>query len=79
MNPLHWKKEHRLALCLAVGVGFLIGVIPGIEYASPFYCLVYSGYCDPGAGLRYLALIGWPLFGGGIGAAIIYIWQLMRA
>lgn len=86
MNPLHWKREHQRALLLSIGVGVLLGLIHGVRSASPIFgdqnnCETFVSwlrYGDSVCGHDFSPILGWPLLGGFLGAAIIYIWQLMR-
>jgi hypothetical protein len=81
LNPLLWKREHQIALCTATGIGVLIGLVHGIGSAHFIICGgVYSWFAS--ATCRHLILyplLGWPVFGALLGAAIVYIWGLMRA
>ncbi len=78
MNPLEWKREHQIALAAALLVGFVLGLAFG--YARDPH---FSGFWEwfitalnpnyPGT-----TGAGWSIFGALIGAAIIYVVQLMR-
>jgi hypothetical protein len=77
MNPFTWRLEHRIALALAFVVGAALGVVLG-------YLLYASARGADGAlsfhywlkhPLRFAGL-WWGLFGGVVGAAIIYIKRL---
>ncbi len=93
MNPLQWKREHQLALLLTVAIGTGIGVAfgytvhrGGYSFGSwlinnlPYYrdgnC--WGNNCPSNWHLpRYYGAFGWGIFGGCIGAAIIYINRLI--
>ena len=78
VNPALWKREHRAALVLTTAIGICLGLVVGYlayatgsgdERAAPFtHWIDYS--FDSG--------IWWGLFGGTMGAAIIYVVQLLR-
>ena len=81
MNPLGWTREHQVALLLAVAIGSGIGIAfaymaavsVGDTYSFSLWIInnmpFYRGWKSP---INPSAL-GWGIFGGGIGAAIIYI------
>lgn len=83
MNPLGWKREHQIALLLAIAVGIVAGVVVGyLVYASGRGADGASGF---GSWLKYSFRfyrrsfefqrpgIWWGLTGGSVGAALIYI------
>ena len=83
MNPLKWKREHRLALCVAATIGALVGVLVA-------YCVLlphFLGGCSlPRGGVNFGCLLFfywgrvwfWPVAGAVIGAGIVYVRQLLR-
>jgi hypothetical protein len=85
MNPLTWKREHRAALICAAALGALVGAIFGFFYLNPnrhFEWCVGFNYLTCGGPylpLGYLLLLVlWVILGGLIGAAVVYIRQLLR-
>jgi hypothetical protein len=84
LNPLLWKQEHRIALWVAAGIGGVLGLVRGISSASPFLdvCPAFYGVWFTSVWCRHgvlFPLLGWPVFGALLGAAIVYVWGLMRA
>ncbi len=78
MNPLRWKREHQIALAGAVLVGFALGLAFGYardthfsSFWEWFVTALNPNY--PGTGG-----IGWSVFGAFMGAAAIYVVQVMR-
>lgn len=88
MNPFRWKRELKLALLMAATIGIPLGIILGYittggmtwevgarppnDYSwPPFYLMKITW--GP------LTFFWWGLFGASIGAAIIYIVQLVRS
>ncbi len=74
MNPLQWKKEHQVALVLAVVVGTALGVVLGY--------LVYATGRGAAGGIRWSYWINSPLgygglwwgaFGALVGGALVYL------
>jgi hypothetical protein len=89
MNPLLWKREHQLALLIASATGAAIGLVHGVRSASPIFGF---GSHDCGSLMGWLLhdicgstqhdwfpLIGWPIFGSVLGAAVVYVWHLMQS
>lgn len=89
MNPLRWKREHRLAMLCALALGGFFGVIFGVRHIDPvgwnewpflcgsgFYAQSCSFYVSPG----YWSLVAlWAAIGATISGLIVYIQQLMRS
>lgn len=86
MNPLEWKREHQIAFVCAIGLGCLVGILVGFAETETYtsfrwgtlwcerqYSCVYllNGY--------WLKIILWTALGGLIGAALVYIRQLLRS
>jgi hypothetical protein len=81
MNPLKWKSEHQIALLVCSGIGFILGSIFELHEISTYgYKLYWSvdNYNDHSINFYWtiVGIVG--LFGAIIGAAIIYVVQLMR-
>ena len=74
MNPLNWKREHQIAFLCAAALGCLLGLVAGFQWVRPngHFEINYLplGY--------WLLLMFWATLGGLIGAAVIYIRQLLR-
>jgi hypothetical protein len=87
MKPVPWKREQQKALILSSGIGALLGLIHGVGSASPVFgsdnCRSLVGWLlHPVCGQfqhSWLPLLGWPLLGGFVGGAFIYIWKLMQS
>lgn len=87
VNPLTWKREHQIALVLAVVVGMVLGTIVGyVAYAAGsdasgarrfgswmWTCRAFNRY-----GCMYDSFwnIWWTITGGAVGAAVVYIRRL---
>ena len=77
MNPREWKREHQIALLCAVALGIIVGTVIGLNRVhAPGWCPVNWTKCSAG---YWLAVAAWAAFGGAIGAALIFIRQLLRA
>jgi len=88
MNPLEWKREHKLALAAAAALGAFIGTIvmsqtirgcAGSYTGSLQYYPIFGIDWPAFLGACWFSIIIWPIIGAAIGAAAIYIWQLMRS
>jgi hypothetical protein len=88
-NPLRWKREHQAALIIAAALGVIAGAI-FVSYQLPICGRGYYRIGVPGEyflGINWtgflarcwLTSIFWPTLGGGVGAAIVYVRQLLRA
>jgi nucleoside permease NupC len=88
MNPFDWKHEHRLALAVAAALGAFIGIIVmfqkihecaggymGSRRLYPIFGIDWSAFL----GACWFSIIIWPIVGAIIGAALVYIWQLLRS
>lgn len=74
MNPANWKREHQVALCIAIALGAALGGL--------------TLYLATGAGSPTLdvwlwrrswpELILWPAMGAIIAGGIVYVHQLLR-
>lgn len=75
MNPLWWKREHQIALAAAAALGLVIGLTWGLHHVH------YRMFPDfwRSDGTYWLSVGAWGLFGGAIGAAFVYIRQLLRS
>ena len=71
MNPLNWRREHQVALVVAAIVGIFVGLAVGYMYHHVQYAT--SGpWFSSWSGMR------WGIFGAIIGAAVLYIRQLVH-
>lgn len=86
MNPLQWKREHRLALAIAIGLGAAIAAITAFAVLNPadyrgtlaLYCEWQDRYCTYfRAGYWFVALI-WATLGAAAAGTLVYIRQLLR-
>ena len=77
MNPAHWKREHQIALILAIVIGAIVGVVIGY--------FVYGSARGADGGVRFgfwvqrsihFGGLWWGLSGAVIGGALIYIRRL---
>jgi len=78
VNPLAWKREHQLALGLAGLIGIGLGIVLG-------YLVYATGWGSDSVSFGYWlnkpmwsGALWWGLFGGVIGAVVIYMIRLMR-
>src|SRR5581483_1994173 len=87
LDPRRWKREHQVAFCCAVAVGALLGLICGLQLTDDYTGFRWGAlYCPYGdyscsyllTGYR-LRIIEWMIGGGVVGAALVYIRQLLRA
>lgn len=83
LDPRSWKREHRLALALAAGLGAVAGAL--LMRSATMRCL--SPYENLYGEVSWFAFIGgcwftisiWPAIGAAIGIALVYVRQLLRA
>jgi hypothetical protein len=84
MNPLNWKREHQLALLGASLLGGILGVllfsaVLARSYYPDLFCgFGYYGYACWLSGF-WLRVFLWTAFGVMVGAAVVYIRQLLRS
>jgi hypothetical protein len=77
MNPFEWKREHQIALVAATLLGFAIGMAFGYARGDSLHFSDWLYYAfNPHYG--NFGEFGWGIFGAIIGAAVIYLAQLMR-
>jgi hypothetical protein len=93
MNPLQWKREHKIALLCAIGLGLFIGAIVGfVEVRSSGFSSWPVGLCHytDEWGWRgdwcffvhpayWLAVGCWSASGAAVCGMMVYIRQLLRA
>jgi uncharacterized membrane protein len=66
MNPLSWKREHRVAFLIAVVFCACIGIFAGVHKVEP-------------SSQRYWLMVGlWGVAGAAMGAIGAFIGQMMR-
>jgi len=78
MNPLHWTREHQLALVVMSAFGAILGLLLGFIHS-----LVFSS-TQAGQGFAAWLLFPeshwpWPLFGFLITGLTFYAAQLLRS
>lgn len=77
MNPLDWKREHQIALGLAIVIGAAVGVILGyFTYAA---ASGFDGGVSFGDWVRHpvrYAWLWWGIFGAAIGVGVLYFRRL---
>jgi hypothetical protein len=49
MNPLFWKREHKLALLCATALGLMLGCLIGVWRSDPFSHWVFEYVKSNGA------------------------------
>ena len=89
MNPLSWKREHKIAFLCAMAIGAIIGTAIGLREVVPYGYNEIKFWCEPGylgvSNCNYIApgywalVIMWSCAGAVFGASIVYIRQLLRA
>jgi hypothetical protein len=85
MNPLDWKREHQIALIIAIGLGAMVGCTFG-AMVTPSYVSFKWGqlWCDYGYQCVYLLqgywllILFWTVLGGSMGGGNVYIRRLLR-
>lgn len=89
MNPLHWKREHQIALVMAIALGAAVGWFIGLREVSPYgheywtlWCQAPSAFygsdctfIEPG---YWLLVVVWAAAGSTFSATIIVIRQLLH-
>ena len=83
MNPLGWKREHQVALLMAILAGAALGVVLGyLVYAAPKGAdggIGFESWLRRSFRWSYRARgIEWALFGAFFGGAAVYLRQLLR-
>jgi hypothetical protein len=85
MNPLLWKREHKIALAFAACLGFVLGFLISFSEIEPgsHWTLEYIK-SNGGLGWQwiYRRLVIpplWGAFGASVAAALVYIQRLLRA
>jgi hypothetical protein len=84
MNPLHWKREHQMALLSACAFGAVVGALLFILIlANSYYSPVWCGYGNYGytcwlSGF-WVRVVMWTVLGALAGMAVVYIRQLLWA
>ena len=86
MNPLEWKREHRIALLCAFVLGCFGGLFVGLhEISSSGHFRWVTLWCSAAGQCTYLlngywlSVTWWSIIGGLAAVAIVYIGQLLRA
>ena len=87
MNPLEWKREHQIALLIAIGLGCVAGLLLGILEIDTYTRFRWGAlWCDNrGHSCIHLLNGYWvrvvlcAILGGLMGAALVYVRQLLRA
>lgn len=85
LNPMTWKREHQIALMLAIAIGCIGGVLVGL-YSTETYSSFRWGalWCEGRYSCFYLLngywlkITLWASLGAAIGAALVWIRQLLR-
>ena len=82
MNPLHWKREHQVALVGTIALGAVLGFLFGLYEVYPYgHSLEYVksngalGWIDT----YWLLVVARGLFGAVISGVAGYLFQLSRA
>lgn len=87
MNPLHWKREHQLALAISIALGAIAGVLFA-WFDSPLYRLSRASLSGPLADptqvfflwLPHVELYWpWPVLGAVILGSLFYVARLFKA
>jgi hypothetical protein len=87
LNPIEWKREHQVALAGAAAIGCLGGLIFGLAWSDTFswfqwgelWCDRRHNNCFYLLNGYWLRIIFWTALGGSVGAALVYIRQLLRS
>jgi sterol desaturase/sphingolipid hydroxylase (fatty acid hydroxylase superfamily) len=75
MNPLNWKREHQVALCVGTVVGIVVGALIGYA-TTPASNHMFANWL---ANKAWPDTGWWALICGFVGAGIVYVRQLLRA
>jgi hypothetical protein len=60
MNPLEWKREHKLALAVALFLGAFVGVLAAMREVEPYgHVWAYSHFVADAVGLISPHAAGW--------------------
>jgi hypothetical protein len=86
LDPRQWKREHQIALTCAIALGAVVGIICGVQLTDTYtgfrwgalYCAHRDWDCAYLLTGYRLQLIEWMALGGLVGAALVYIRQLLR-
>lgn len=87
MNPLAWRREHRIALLSAVALGLLVGFMAGLHFVNPYSSLRWGRlWCGGPYDICVFLLNGfwlkvsaWAAVGGIAGGTAVYIARLSRS
>lgn len=87
MNPLDWKRDHQIALVCALGLGAIVGMAVGLAWSNPYTNFQWGAlWCESGRNFctyllngYWLRIIFWTALGATVGAALVYIRQLLRS
>ena len=87
LDPRRWKGEHQIALVCAVALGAIVGLLVGFQVTEDYTGFRWGAlYCPSGNWSCYYLMTGyrlkileWTVLGGLIGAAVVYIRQLLKA
>jgi len=75
MNPANWKREHQVALCVAVVLGAALGALTLYlatnTSGSPIDLWLWRR--------SWTELALWPVMGAIIAGGIVYVHQLLRS
>lgn len=74
MNPANWKREHQVALGVAMLVGAALGILALYLSTQP-----PGGYLSLWLWRRdWAELFVWPAIGALLGGGVVYVRQLLR-
>ena len=84
LNPIQWKRNYRIALVVAALIGFALGTVVGF-FADRLQGQTFWGWIE-GPGYAGYGTFGffaggywWGAMGAVIGAAFVYMRQLLRS
>jgi ABC-type dipeptide/oligopeptide/nickel transport system permease component len=88
-NPFCWKREHQIALVIALFLGDVLGMLIATHFVDSFervWDITYLVYLRKPAFFSavyfhyyWMIIALWGLFGAAIAGALVYIRQLLRA